>query len=75
MGQVLAISIVPTYGEHYRFYGHKKTVIPQRPTVFPATVTTTDIPFLTKMQKRVKPQYGNCPPAKINLQNMIVPAR
>jgi hypothetical protein len=34
------------------FRSIKKPVIPPKSTVFPATISVTDTPFLTKMQKR-----------------------
>ncbi len=57
------------------FRSIKNPVIYLISTVIFATITVTDIPFLTKMQKRGNPINGNCLPATINLQKMIVPAR
>jgi hypothetical protein len=57
------------------FRSIKKTVILKIPTIILTTITDTDTNFLTKMQKRGNPLNENCPPATINLQNLIVLAR
>ena len=42
--------------------GIKKPVIPHKSTVFPATITSTDIIFITNLQKRANPIELELPP-------------
>jgi hypothetical protein len=53
----------------------EKLVITSHFTIIIVTLAIADTNFLTKMQKKGNPLNGNCTPATINLQKMIVTVR